>query len=324
MQFLLSIEKAQGHEWIRRTGSPGNYKYFYAKDKHGGNTSRHSEGAAVAGHEHSIDTASIKPGHMYSAGSGEGHYEVQKVEGDKVSFRPDDVDGKGKKGRTVTMSASSFKSLVEGSHGKAEGKPAGPKEPEFIGREAGGTPQSRQAAMKEAHTKFMEEHGGAQREKLAAEHQSRTFDEHEAFKQEYEEHNSESLKENEEAAKEYAATEEVPTGKELERRKRLTEKMINGLSSGLPQPSVADSREKVKSWTVLHTLVGRLPKFFEQHFGNNAALQKMGFMGKDGKIPDKLPSTNPHYAHMEKEHTDAKASAQQRVEETKAQAKKAE
>lgn len=113
-----NVEKAIQYKYLRRyPAKNGRWRYVYPNkggDRHGEHT--------VSG-KRLDNEAHFQKGSMFSAGSGKGHYVIDAIEGDKVSFHLDDTDGKGTPGKAQQSSLGEFKGMVAQAH------PQGPKKP---------------------------------------------------------------------------------------------------------------------------------------------------------------------------------------------------
>jgi len=114
-EFLKAIQ----HKYIRKyEGAGGKPRYIYADKR----ANRHGE-HSVSG-KHLTNEEHYKEGSMFSAGAGKGHYVIDKIEGDRVSYHLDDTDGKGTPGEAQHSSLTEFKAMTAKAHEGAAKKHA--------------------------------------------------------------------------------------------------------------------------------------------------------------------------------------------------------
>lgn len=108
---LREVIKGRTHKYLRRyRGKDGKYRYVYPKKK----ASRHRGG----GTDHKSflgDKKIYQPGTSFAAGGGKGHYIIESVKGNTITFHLDE-DETGAKGEARTMSYADFRNMLRSEH----------------------------------------------------------------------------------------------------------------------------------------------------------------------------------------------------------------
>ena len=111
---IHEVIKARAHKYLRRyRGKDGKYKYVYPK-KAGKAASRH-EGAMSDHKSYLGDKKIYQPGTSFAAGAGKGHYVIESVKGNSITFHLDE-DETGAKGEARTMSYKDFRNMLRSEH----------------------------------------------------------------------------------------------------------------------------------------------------------------------------------------------------------------